>query len=205
MAPLTNVEKQQRHRQLEALKQFGNETFLQWLIMSSGRLSNEKTTEEMKQEIDEITNLKNNWTNEEYSIAQRKIENIRIGFVENQHLLENDINLTHTDFSNNFLDSKIAKQKILDFIKIINQIAKLSGLSTSDINSAIVEMLRKNGKKLTEENTNIKSAADSLSLILINDNYPRAANFEKPFVQYLKNQNLNTDFLSVFANKILEK
>lgn len=205
MAPLTNVEKQQRHRQLEALKQLGNETFLQWLAISSGKLFNETTPEEMKQEIDEITNLRNNWTNEEYNIAQRKIENIRIGFTENQHLLKNDINLTHTDFSNNFLDSKIAKQKILDFIKIINQIAKLSGLSTSDINSAIVEILRRNGKKQTEENINIKSVADSLSLILINDNYPRPENFEKPFVQYLKNQNLNTDFLSIFANEILEK
>ena len=70
---LTNNEKQIRRKQLEALKKYGNDVLL-YLILSNSHIRGEynKSNEELKAEIDDIVNLPNGWTNEDYKTAEKK-------------------------------------------------------------------------------------------------------------------------------------
>ncbi len=173
---LTNNEKQIRRKQLEALKKYGNDVLLH-LILSNSHIRGEynKSNEELKAEIDDIVNLPNGWTNEDYQTATKKIENLLNETYENPHLLHNDINAARNIMSPNFNMNELrrAEYKAPETVRNIKSILKLAELTKSDQIAVVAEVMRQLARELLMERNIPITFANATALSLIGHQYTK--------------------------------
>lgn len=172
----TNNEKQIRHKKLEALKKYGNDVFVQLIIMNSG-ISRpiEKSNEEIKAEIDSIVNLPSGWTDEDYNLAIQKIRNMNITALSNPSLMNNDISYLGRIFDDDFTGFEISriKYKAAEVVRNIQSTLKLSELKKTDQIAAVTEVLRRLAIDLLGEKIKPKTFANATALSLIDQNYEK--------------------------------
>lgn len=173
---LTNNEKQIRRKQLEALKKYGNDVLL-YLILSNSHIRGEynKSNEELKAEIDDIVNLPNGWTNEDYKTAEKKIEHLLHAVYENPHLLRNDINAARNIMNPNFDMNELrrAEYKAPETVRNIKAILKLAELTKSDQIAVVTEVMRQLARELLSERNIPQTFANATALSLIGHQYAK--------------------------------
>lgn len=200
---LTNKEKRIRRKQLEALKKYGNDVLLR-LILSNSHIRGEynKSNEELKAEIDDIVNLPNGWTNEDYQTATKKIENLLNETYENPHLLHNDINAARNNISPNFDMNELrrAECKASETARNIKSILKLPELTKSDQIAVVAEVMRQLARELLMERNIPITFANATALSLIGHQY------EKPtWVCNILARNLHTQCSREFTDNLIKE
>ena len=188
---LSNNEKQIRHKRLENLKKAGKEVLFQ-LILSNSMMPNKrgKTNEIIQAEIENIVNLPSGWTEEDFTIAEKKLNNLLIETNENPHLLHNDI-YTSIEISNHNFDRASLQQteyKAHELVEIIKSTLNISGLSKSNQIAVIVEVNRQLGKELLLEKNIPNTFANAAALSLISHQYEKPEWTCNVFAEYLCSQ-----------------
>lgn len=150
---MTNVEKQERYRKKEALKKMAGEIAMKSMLQVNPfrNIAQGKNPSELQKQLEAITNLPPNWTDEDYNHALKCLENINLEMFDNPHLLENDISANHNSIDNFATTpnpvkyvSDIKKAQA-DSMKLVNHILSavdLSGLSTADAIAVNLEVTR---------------------------------------------------------------
>lgn len=200
---LTNNEKQIRRKQLEALKKYGNDVLLH-LILSNSHIRGEynKSNEELKAEIDDIVNLPNGWTDEDYQTATKKIENLLNETYENPHLLHNDINAARNIMSQNFDMNELrrAEYKAPETVRNIKSILKLAELTKSDQIAVVAEVMRQLARELLLERNIPNTLSNATAFSLIGHQY------EKPgWTCKLLAKNLHTQCTQEFTDSLIKE
>lgn len=188
---LSNNEKQIRHKRLENLKKTGNDVLFR-LILSNSMMPNKrgKTNEIIQAEIENIVNLPSGWTEEDFIIAEKKLNNLLLETNENPHLLHNDI-YTSIEISNHNSDRASLQQteyKAHELVEIIKSTLNISGLSKSDQIAVIVEVIRQLGKELLLEKNIRNTFANATALSLIGPQYEKPEWVWNVFAKTLCNQ-----------------
>ena len=189
---LSNNEKQIRHKKLEALKKYGNEVLLQVIFMNSG-ISRpiEKSNEEIKAEIESLTNLPAGWTDKDYELAVQKIKNMNITALSNPHLMNNDICYFGRILDENFTGFEIQRieYKAAEVVRNIQSTLKLSELNKSDQIAVVTEVMRRLAVDLLTEKIKPKTFANATALSLIDQNYEKPDWFCETLAQNIYIQN----------------
>lgn len=200
---LTNNEKQIRRKQLEALKKYGNDVLLH-LILSNSHIRGEynKSNEELKAEIDNIVNLPNGWTDEDYQTATKKIENLLNETYENPHLLHNDINAARNIMSPNFDMNELrrAEYKAPETVRNIKAILKLAELTKSDQIAVVTEVMRQLARELLSERNIPQTFANATALSLIGHQYAKPE-----WVCNILARNLHTQCSREFTDNLIKE
>lgn len=173
---LTNNEKQIRHKKIEALRNFGNQVLIRRVFTNTGfNPLIEKTNEEIKEEIEAIVNLPSGWTDEDYEVAVRKLNNILNISYDNPYLLNNDINGAYSikdpDFDLN--EVRKAEYKAPEVVRNIKSILKLSELNKSNQIAVVAEVMRQLAKEILDEKKIPKTFANATALSLIGHQYEK--------------------------------
>lgn len=179
---LTNNEKQIRHKRLEELKKYANTIIIQCICMNTGfDPLNNKSNEEIREDIQKIVNLPAGWTDEDYEIAKNKIYNYCLVNYENPYLMKNDIEMARTkafkDPSSPIPDIhelKRAEDKSPEVVRNIKSILKLSELKKTDQIAVIAEVMRQLAREILNEKDIPKTYANATAFSLIGHQ------FEKP-------------------------
>lgn len=200
---LSNNEKQIRHKKLEELKKYGNEVLLRYVLSNDGfSMNSEKTNEEVKAEIENITNLPNGWTEEDFNSAVKRLNNYMNATYENPHLMNNDIASGHPisepDF--NMMNYKKIEYKAPEVVRNIKSTLKLSELNKSDQIAVVAEVMRELAKELLDENKIPKTFANATAFSLIGHQY------EKPdWTWNILARNLYTQCSEEYTNKLVQE
>lgn len=196
---LTNNEKQIRRKQLEALKKYGNDVLLH-LILSNSHIRGEynKSNEELKAEIDDIVNLPNGWTNEDYKTAEKKIEHLLHAVYENPHLLRNDINAARSIMDPNFM--RRAECKASETARNIKSILKLPELTKSDQIAVVAEVMRQLARELLMERNIPITFANATAFSLIGHQYAKPE-----WVCNILARNLHTQCSREFTDNLIKE
>ncbi|MBP5587111.1 MAG: hypothetical protein J6X37_00070 [Treponema sp.] len=203
---LTNNEKQIRHKKLEELKKYGNQVLIQSIFMNSGyNPLSEKSKEEIREEIESITNLRSGWTDEDYEAALKKIKNITMASYDNPHLMNNDIHGSHSiqDGNYNMDELRRAKYKAPEVVRNIKSILKLSELNKSDQIAVIAEVMRQLAKEILNEKRVPKTFANATALSLIGHQYEKPEWMWHAVALNLFEQN-GKDKTDIIANVLLD-
>jgi hypothetical protein len=173
---LTNNEKQIRHKKIEALRNFGNQVLIRRVFTNTGfNPLIEKSNEEIKEEIEAIVNLPSGWTDEDYEVAVRKLNNILNISYDNPHLMNNDINgaygIMDSDF--NLDELRKAEYKAPEVVRNIKSILKLSELNKSNQIAVVAEVMRQLAKEILDEKKIPKTFANATALSLIGHQYDK--------------------------------
>lgn len=188
---LTNAEKQKRFRRVEELKKWANEQFFYWQTVASGSLFRQfMDPQEAKQKLDEIVNLPNGWTEDDYQAAVTKVKNFTAEIHDNPHLLENDLVQNYdVIFSPKPREEmeKFNRAKMLapDLISNIQSLFRLAEFSAQDQSAVLLELMRRTGRRLLDEPRIFKSNANAMSLASIGQQYKRPEWFAKYLARVL--------------------
>ena len=200
---LTNNEKQIRRKQLEALKKYGNDVLLH-LILSNSQIRGEynKSNEELKAEIDNIVNLPNGWTDEDYQTATKKIENLLNETYENPHLLHNDINAARNIMNQHFDMNELrrAECKASETARNIKSILKLPELTKSDQIAVVAEVMRQLARELLMERNIPITFANATAFSLIGHQYAKPT-----WVCNILARNLHTQCSREFTDNLIKE
>ena len=200
---LTNNEKQIRRKQLEALKKYGNDVLLH-LILSNSHIRGEynKSNEELKAEIDDIVNLPNGWTNEDYKTAEKKIEHLLHAVYENSHLLRNDINAARNIMNPHFDMNELrrAECKASETARNIKSILKLPELTKSDQIAVVAEVMRQLARELLMERNIPITFANATAFSLIGHQYAKPE-----WVCNILARNLHTQCSREFTDNLIKE
>ena len=87
---LSSNEKQIRFRKKEELKKEADRIFRDWQFRGWRHLGS-RNMEDVRKALDEIVDLKPNWTEADYKSSLKALESFQSELYDNPHLLENDV------------------------------------------------------------------------------------------------------------------
>lgn len=178
---LSNNDKQIRFRKKEELKKIANKIFRDWQWRGWSHLG-ERTMEDIKNTLDELVDLKANWTESDYAQVLKTLENFQLELYDNLHLLKNDIfrardsieNLQTTNDPKKLIaDQNKAVENMKFLVAHIISTLKLAKGVPSDSAAAIMEVLRFVGHLLIKENKIPKSQATAVCLAMLGVQYEK--------------------------------
>lgn len=173
MKQITNAEKQARFRKKEALKHRANHILINWEINDSKH--HLKGPNEIRELVEEAIKLPSGWTDEDYSNAERKLDNIYWQTVYPADQLQLDIRETRRLSNENSNPSNLRKaQEDADALALhIISALKLSSCNDADRAAALMQAIRFVGRNLSGDPDAPCSQATSICLASIGSNYDR--------------------------------
>lgn len=191
MSPLSNAEKQARHRKKEALKRLVDQVYretegLGWEHGANGHA--------MLTQLKQLAELPSGWTDEDFDHAVERVNQLRIDLVSPNNDLDNDVYdvLGTFDYDGRktpMRTRRIESQKSIEDTRhlashIISAL-ELSGLSNGEKAAALCEALRFVGRPLANERPVRKSNANIVCLSVLPPNYRRPDWFAEAFAEWI--------------------
>lgn len=189
----SNNEKQARFRKKEALKRRAEQIFKE-IQLGMLILSDTRTNQEIQFNLDKITDLPNDWTDEDYNRAYLNLERFRDDFRFSKQLLANDVQqticttekfMTSPDPSKIIKEEKEAVAKTKELAFHIISALKLSSCSDSDKAAALMEAVRFLGRILIIDKEVPRSNATTICLASIGPGYERPEWFVESLTETL--------------------
>lgn len=190
MSPLSNAEKQARHRKKEELQKFAERCIRDGEMMF---VSGVQSTA-IKAQIMQMANLPSGWTNDDYVLAVKRIEQLRWDLIDRPNDLDNDVWAT-LDIKGQFKKKTNSVKSQGDIDKSIQDTRNLaahliSALELTDLSSgeraaALVEALRHVGRALANERPLRQSDANTICLATLPSHYERPDWFSEAFAKYM--------------------
>ena len=178
---LSNNDKQIRFRRKEELKKKANLILRDWQFRGWNHLGS-RSIEDIKKTLDELVDLKPNWTEEDYNSALKALDAFQLELYDNPHSLENDVyrardnieNLrTTNDSAKLFAEQKKAVQNMKNLSAHIISAINLAGGIASDNAAAIMEVFRFVGHSLVKEAKIPRSQATAMCLAILGSQYEK--------------------------------
>lgn len=178
---LSNNDKQIRFRRKEELKKKANLILRDWQFRGWNHLGS-RSIEDIKKTLDELVDLKPNWTEEDYNSALKALDAFQLELYDNSHSLENDVhsgrdsieNLkTMNDPKRLFAEQKKAVQNMKNLSAHIISALNLAEGTSSDNAAAIREVLRFVGHSLIKESKIPRSQATAICLAILGPQYEK--------------------------------
>ena len=179
--PLSNNDKQIRFRRKEELKKKADHILKDWQFRGWRHLGS-RSIEDIRKTLDEIADLKSNWTEEDYQSALKALESFQFELYDNPHSLENDVykgrdsieNLRTTNDPKKLIsEQKKAAENMKNLSAHIISALNLAGGTSSDNAAAIVEVLRFVGHSLIKEAKIPRSQATAICLAVLGPQYEK--------------------------------
>lgn len=189
MSPLSNAEKQARHRKKEELQRFAEQCFREAQL---GALQHGANAPAMLAQIKQMADLPSGWTKEDYEMAVERIQQLRMDLINPNNDLDNDV----YDALDSFNEWKKAPTKVMtDTQKAIQETrnlashlisaVELTNLSNGERAAALVEALRHVGRSLANERPLRRSDANTVCLATLPPQYRRPDWFAESFAKYM--------------------
>ncbi|WP_433988794.1 hypothetical protein SuNHUV7_25290 (plasmid) [Pseudoseohaeicola sp. NH-UV-7] len=189
MSPLSNAEKQARHRKKEELQRFAEQCFRDAQI---GAIRHGANAPAMLAQIKQMADLPSGWTNEDLELAVERIQQLRMDLINPNNDLDNDVH----DALDSFNEWKKAPAKVrIDTEKAIQDTRNLAShlisaveltkLSNGERAAALVEALRHVGRSLANERPLHRSDANTVCLATLPPQYRRPDWFAESFAKYM--------------------
>lgn len=187
MEKIPNSEKQARYRRKEQLKRKADNLIRKWQLEPWKHHS--RTIQDAQYLVDKAIELPLNWTDEDYEIANIKLEHVSTELFWAVNQISNDIHES-SNFSSKFKTSPDPQKLKADFEKSVEKTTalashvisaiKLSECTEAEQAAALMEAMRFVGRTLAMNNREIPcSEATAMSLATIGPQYARPKWFSK--------------------------
>jgi len=189
MSPLSNAEKQARHRKKEELQRFAEQCFRD---AQMGAIRHGAKAPAMLAQIKQMADLPSGWSDNDLAQAVERIQQIRMDLINPDNDLDNDVH----DALDSFNEWKKAPAKVrVDTKKVIQETrnlashlisaVELTNLGNGERAAALVEALRHVGRSLANERPLRRSDASTVCLATLPPQYRRPDWFADSFAKYI--------------------
>lgn len=191
MAPLSNAEKQVRHRKKEELRKFADQCFRD---AQMGAIRHGANAPAMLAQLKQMAELPSGWTAEDYELAVERIKQLRMDLIDPGNDLENDVYDSLGTFSEweKFADAAKARKDSERAIQDTRNLAshlisavELTNLGNGERAAALLEALRHVGRSLANERPLRQSTANTMCLATLPPQYRRPDWFAESFADYI--------------------
>ena len=190
MSPLSNSEKQARHRKKEALKKHANRCF----VDAQMGAWQHKDAKERLEEIKRLAELPSGWTDEDFDWAVERMEQIRLDLATPDRDLQNDVyNAGYSQEA--FAKTGTPKKFVEDAHKAVEDTRKLAShlisameltdLSNGEKAAALMEAMRHVARSLANERPVQISDANLVCLTILPQQYRRPDWYNKEFAKWI--------------------
>ena len=193
---LSNNDKQIRFRKKEELKKMADCIFCDWQIRGWKHLDS-RSMEDIKKTLDELVNLKANWTDADYNCALKALNAFQLELYNNPYLLENDV-CKGRDSIESFKTTNDPGKLVADQKKAVENMKNLSSHIISTLNlakgtpsdnaAAIMEVFRFIGYSLIKETKIPRSRATAMCLAVLGPQYEKPEWLFEELSELLLNQ-----------------
>ena len=191
MSPISNAEKQARHRKKEALQRLVDQVHREtegcgWQHGANGPA--------MLAQLKQMAELPSGWTDEDFDHAVERVNQLRIDLVSR----DNDLDIDVYDVLGTFdyegrktpmrtrrLESQKAIENTRQLASHIISALELSGLSNGEKAAALCEAMRFVGRPLANERPVPKSNANVVCLSVLPPNYRRPDWYAEAFAEWM--------------------
>ena len=191
MSPLSNSEKQARHRKKEELQRFAEQCFREAQL---GAFQHGANAPAMLAQIKQMADLPSGWTDEDYEMAVERIQQLRMDLINPN----NDLNIDVHEALGTFeewgrapdkakfrKDTDKAVQETRNLASHLISAVELTSLSNGERAAALLEALRHVGRSLANERPLRRSDANTVCLATLPPQYRRPDWFAESFAKYL--------------------
>ncbi len=191
MSPLSNAEKQARHRRKEELQRFAEQCFRD---AQMGAFQHGANAPAMLAQIKQMADLPSGWTNEDYEMAVERIQQLRMDLINPGNDLDNDVHDTRGSFeefgrtpdpAKHRKDTNQAIEDTRNLASHLISAVELTSLSNGERAAALVEALRHVGRSLANERPLRRSDANTVCLATLPPQYRRPDWFAESFAKYI--------------------
>lgn len=189
MSPLSNAEKQARHRKKEELQRFAEQCFRD---AQMGAFQHGANATAMLSQIKQMADLPSGWTKEDYEMAVERIQQLRMDLINPNNDLDNDVHDALDSFNEwqkaptkVRVDTEKAIQETRNLASHLISAVELTNLSNGERAAAIVEALRHVGRSLANERPLRRSDANTVCLATLPPQYRRPDWFAESFAKYM--------------------
>lgn len=169
----TNAEKQSRYRKKEQLKRRANDIWISWQMNDSQY--HLKGPQEIRHLVEEAIKLPSRWTEEDYLIAERKLELVYMQTIWPADQLRVDFRDSRKDAITDPAHFRKEEEHTNALAAHIISAIKLSSCNNADQAAALMQALRFVGRNLAGSKEIPVSQATAICLASIGSNYPRPA------------------------------
>jgi hypothetical protein len=210
MAPLSNAEKQARHRKKEELQRFAEQCFRDAQL---GAFQHGANASAMLSQIKQMAELPSGWTDEDFEHAVERIQQLRMDLIDPGNDLENDLHDARGTFEEfgRAQDVRSLRKETEKAIADTRALAahlisalELTSLSSSERAAALAEAMRHVARTLANERPVPRSAANVLCLMTLPPQYRRPDWFGDEFAEYLAYRFGREDIKNELGQKILD-
>lgn len=191
MSPLNNAEKQARHRKKEELQRFAEQCFREAQL---GAFQHGAKAPAMLAQIKQMADLPSGWTDEDYTQALERIQQLRMDLIDPGNDLDIDVHDTLGSFEewgkapNKGKHRKETQKAIEDTRNLASHLisaVELTALSNGERAAALLEALRHVGRSLANERPLRRSDANTVCLATLPPQYNRPDWFAESFAKYV--------------------
>ncbi|MGR3703785.1 MAG: hypothetical protein ACU0A4_17015 [Paracoccaceae bacterium] len=191
MSPLSNAEKQARHRKKEELQRFAEKCFREAQL---GAFQHGANAIAMLAQIKQMADLPSGWTDEDYEMAVERIQQLRMDLINPNNDLDNDVHdaLDTLEEWRRVPDKakfrKDTQKSIEDTRNLASHLIsalELTSLSNGERAAALLEALRHVGRSLANERPLKRSDANTICLATLPPQYSRPDWFADSFAKYI--------------------
>ncbi|WP_109312645.1 hypothetical protein [Ruegeria sp. AU67] len=190
MPPLSNAEKQARHRKKEALKKIAHRCFVD---ASLGAWQHANASERLE-EIKKLAELPSSWTDEDFDWAVERMEQLRMDLIMPDNDLQNDVHqagysgeeFLKTSDPKKFL--KKAEKAVEDARLLASHLIsamELTDLSNSERAAALMQAMRYVARSLANERSIQATDANIVCLTVLPPQYRRPEWYPKEFAKWI--------------------
>ena len=178
---LSNNDKQIRFRKKEWLKKEADRIWRDWQFRGWKHLGT-RSINDIKETLDEIVDLKPNWTEEDYNNSLNALNAFQLELYDNPYALQNDViearncveNLRTTNDPEKLIgEQKKAVENMKNLSSHIISAISLAKGTASDSAAAIMEALRFVGHSLIKESIIPRSRATAICLMILGPQYDK--------------------------------
>ncbi len=191
MSPLSNAEKQARHRKKEELQRFAEQCFRD---AQMGAFQHGANAPAMLAQIKQMADLPSGWTSEDYEMAVERIHQLRMDLINPNNDLTNDVHNALDTFEewgkapDKARFRKETQKAIDDTYNLATHLIsalELTSLSNGERAAALMEAMRHVGRSLANERLLRPSDANTVCLATLPPQYRRPDWFAESFAKYI--------------------
>ena len=192
MSPLSNAEKQARHRKKEDLKRFAERCFRQAQIGAPFKHGVDAPA--MLAQLKALAELPSGWTDEDLTIAGERIQQLYVDLINPGYELENDVDAAR-GWSEEFKRTSVPHKAMKENLRAIEDTRALAShlisalelthLSNGERAAALMEAMRHVARSLANERPLRRSAANTVCLLSLPPQYRRPDWFSESFAEWI--------------------
>ena len=191
MSPISNAEKQARHRRKEELRKHAELCFREAQMGAPRHGANGPA---MLAQIRQMAELPSNWTDDDFELAVERIQQLRMDLINPGNDLDNDVHDTRDSFEewgrapDKAKHRKETHKAIEDTRNLASHLisaVELTALSNGERAAALIDALRHVGRSLANERPLRRSDANTVCLAILPPQYRRPDWFAESFAKYI--------------------